>query len=64
MNGYWAVDEPDEPRSLPYVFVIREALETCASLDDVEAMLAGGVRDGGMAVYAVDGKTGMTRCIR
>ncbi len=58
MNGFPTSDEPDEPRALPYIFVIRDALETCTSLGDVEAMLAGGVRDGGMAVYAVDGKTG------
>jgi hypothetical protein len=51
----------DEPRSgklhLPgYVFLI-EALEVCRTLGDVEALLKEIDRDGGMMLFAVDGKT-------
>ena len=59
MNGFPARD--DRPAGtkpvLPYVFVIREALEVCRSLDDLEALLEGFDRDNGMAIYAIDGKT-------
>ncbi len=58
MNGFPARDarRHDAP-VMPYVFLVREALETCRSLADVEALLQGCDRDVGMAVYAVDGKT-------
>jgi hypothetical protein len=39
-----------------YVFVV-EALETCRTIDDVEALLSQVDRDGGMLLFAVDGKT-------
>ena len=42
---------------MAYVFVIREMLETCTSIDDVEAFLKAWDRDEGMAIYAVDGST-------
>ncbi len=59
MNGYPAQDEPPAGGKpvLPYVFVIREALEVCTSLEDVAALLERWDRDSGMAIYAVDGKT-------
>ena len=59
MNGFWAREgRPGGTKPvLPYVLVIREALEVCRCLDDVEELLDRFDRDGGMALYAVDGKT-------
>lgn len=59
MNGFPPRDTrpAGEKPVLPYVFVIRELLEVCGSLDDVEVLLERFDRDNGMAIYAVDGKT-------
>ena len=50
-------DEPalDKPHVPPYVF-LTEALELCRTISDVEKMLAETDRDGGMLLFAVDGK--------
>jgi hypothetical protein len=51
----------DEPRSgrphLPGYVFLAEALEVCHTLGDVEALLNETDRDGGMMLFAVDGKT-------
>jgi hypothetical protein len=58
LNGFPANDAPRArtPR-MPAPFLMREALETCASLDELERVLRGCDRTEGMAFYAVDGKT-------
>ncbi len=52
----------DKPRpnhaSLSWLFWTREALETCATLDDLERFLSAVDRDRGMILFAADGKTG------
>ena len=52
---------PDVPKgtagSMPYLFFVREALETCRSIPDVENLLASHCRDSGMALTVIDGKT-------
>lgn len=52
-----ATDAPDpaKPHLPAYAFVV-EALETCRSLQDVEGLLASLQREGGMLLFAVDGK--------
>jgi hypothetical protein len=45
----------DRPIS-PYVF-IRKALEECSSIDEIESALRSSIRDGGMTLFAVGGKT-------
>lgn len=51
-------DEPGsgKPHVPGYVF-LTEALEVCHTLSDVEALLNENHRDGGMMLFAVDGKT-------
>jgi hypothetical protein len=57
-NGFPARDSRrEDARVMPYVFLIREALETCRTIEDVEALIENCDRDRGMAVYVVDGKT-------
>jgi hypothetical protein len=53
-----AWDEPQagQPHLPCYAFLV-EALETCRTLGDVEGLLARLPRDGGMLLFAVDGKT-------
>jgi hypothetical protein len=51
-----AIDVPCRP-SLPWLFWVREALETCTSLADIEAFLNTYDRDTGVALTAIDGKT-------
>lgn len=51
----WDRPEPDEKAIPPFVFV-RMALQKCKSLSDVEHLLQTYVRDGGMNLFAVDGK--------
>jgi hypothetical protein len=53
-----ALDEagPGKPHMPGYVFLV-EALEACHTLSDVEALLNENNRDGGMLLFAVDGKT-------
>lgn len=46
-----------KPALEPFVF-LREALETCRSLDDIEQLLSQVDRLGGMALFAVCGPTG------
>ena len=52
----WDEPDPGKPHVPGYVFV-TEALEVCRTLDDVEALLKEMDRDGGMMLFAVDGKT-------
>lgn len=47
---------PGKPR-LSWLFWAREALETCATIDEVEAMLGRTDRDRGMILVAVEGAT-------
>ena len=52
----WDTVEPGRPHIPAYVF-LTEALEVCSSIQDVEALLNETDRDGGMMLFAVDGKT-------
>lgn len=52
----WDKPSPGKPHLPAYVFV-TEALETCHSIQEVEALLGEIDRDGGMLLFAVDGKT-------
>jgi hypothetical protein len=52
----WDEPEPGKPHIPAYVF-LTEALEVCRTLSDVEAFLNENDRDGGMLLFAVDGKT-------
>jgi hypothetical protein len=47
----------DKPR-ISWLFWLREALETCANLDDLEAMLARVERDRGIILVALDSRSG------
>jgi hypothetical protein len=51
----WDTPAPDKPHVPPYVF-LTEALELCHTISDVEDMLNEINRDGGMLLFAVDGK--------
>lgn len=51
----WDKPAPDKPHTPPYVF-LTEALELCHTIGDVEAFLDSTYRDGGMLLFAVDGK--------
>ena len=51
----WDQPAPDKPHVPPYVF-LTEALELCHTISDVEDMLNETDRDGGMLLFAVDGK--------
>jgi hypothetical protein len=52
---------PDAPAAakphLPCYALLVEALEVCRTLQEVETLLGGIERDGGMLLFAVDGKT-------
>jgi len=52
----WDEPEPARPHVPGYVF-LTEAREVCRTLGDVEAFLDETHRDGGMMLFAVDGKT-------
>ena len=52
----WDAPVLDEPHLPSYAFLV-EALETCRTLEDVEALLERIQRDDGMLLFAVDGKT-------
>lgn len=52
----WDQPTPGKPHVPGYAF-LPEALELCKSLTDVEAFLNETDRDGGMLLFAVDGKT-------
>ncbi len=57
-NALNAWDAPAADRAhLPCYALLVEALETCRTLQDVEALLAGTQRDEGMLLFALDGKT-------
>ncbi len=47
---------PDRPHLEGFVW-LSDALETCRNLRDVEALLQRVDRDGGMMIFAIDGKT-------
>ena len=51
----WDAPESGTDGLPPYVF-LREALETCRSMGEVERLLSSTARDGGMVLFAVDGK--------
>ena len=51
----WDEPRPGRPHVPPYVF-LTEALELCRTISDVEALLNRTDRDGGMLLFAVDGK--------
>ncbi len=51
-----ALPRSDTPR-ISWLFWLREALETCASLADVESMLSRVERDRGIILVALDSKT-------
>ena len=52
----WDEPPPGKPHLPGYVF-LTEALELCRTIRDVEALLCEINRDGGMLLFAVDGKT-------
>jgi hypothetical protein len=52
----WDTPSFDEKPLSPFVF-IRLALETCKSIKEVERLIKNTIRDGGMNLFAVDGKT-------
>ncbi len=52
----WDKPEPGKAHFPGYV-LLTEALEVCRTLEDVEAFLEENHRDGGMMLFAVDGKT-------
>ena len=54
-----ARDDPPRERScISWLFWAREALEVCASLDELERFIASTARDRGVFAVAGDGKTG------
>jgi hypothetical protein len=57
-NWLPACDTPSSQKPHWACFVwLREALETCCTIREVEALLRHAHRDGGMMLFAVDGKT-------
>lgn len=52
----WDGPRPGKPHVPAYVF-LTEALELCRTISDVEALLNETDRDGGMLLFAADGKT-------
>jgi hypothetical protein len=52
----WDEPDPGKPH-LPGYVILTEALEVCRTLGDVEAFLNDTHREGGMMLFAVDGKT-------
>ena len=52
----WDIPAENIPSMAPYV-LLTIALETCRTLDDVEALLNSTPRTGGMMIFAADGKT-------
>ncbi len=51
----WDQPAPNKPHVAAYVF-LTEALELCRNISDVETLLNETDRDGGMLLFAVDGK--------
>jgi hypothetical protein len=52
----WDTPAPNKPHVPPYVF-LTEALELCRTISDVELLLDSTDRDGGMMLFALDGKS-------
>lgn len=52
----WDTPKFNESSISPYVF-IRQALETCSSVGELDGLLSSCMRDTGMALTAIDGKT-------
>jgi hypothetical protein len=52
----WDAPQPGQPQLLSFILLV-EALETCATLSDVEALLDRVDRVDSMQLFAVDGKT-------
>lgn len=48
----------DASQRISWLFWCRECLETCSTLDEVEAFVARTVRDRGVLLFAAEGKTG------
>jgi hypothetical protein len=67
-EGLWlhvhTLQAADEPRAgvscISWLFWMREALETCATLDDVERFIARTDRDRGVLLFAADGRRGQS----
>lgn len=54
-----ALDDPPRDRTtISWLFWAREALETCATLDELEGFIRATGRDRGVIAVALDGKTG------
>ena len=61
MHTMHATDEPRAGASvISWLFWMREALETCATIDDLERFVHATNRDRGVMLLAADGKTGDT----
>jgi len=59
LHTLYATDEPRGDRTcISWLFWAREALETCASLDDLERFITSTQRDRGVIVVAGEGKSG------
>lgn len=59
LHTMWAADQPHPSRSMiSWLFWCREALETCATIDEVERFVESTSRDRGVVLFALDGKTG------
>lgn len=60
LHTIWAKDEPprDGRPVLSWLFWAREALETCATLDELDAFIAGTGRDRGVIAIAAEANTG------
>jgi hypothetical protein len=65
-EGLWlhmhTLQAADEPRAgvscISWLFWMREALETCSSLDELERFIGATGRDRGVLLFAVDGRRG------
>lgn len=55
----WDTATAGKVAMLPFVF-LTTALETCSTLEGVELLLSGVERRGGMMLFAVDGKSGLS----
>lgn len=57
-NWLPADDQPAaNKRTIPWLFFLREALETCETIAEVESLLSSCNRDTGVALTVIDGKT-------
>ncbi len=61
LHTLFSRDAPDPERPcISWLFWAREALETCASLDELETFIAGTCRDRGVFAIASEGRTGQS----